>query len=74
MCVCGGGGGGGGEGGGKVQIIGAGARGAKLFSGCKLIGTPPQSVPITIFLTLKTDNKAKLRTELKKYTVRNTFK
>ena len=50
-----------GGGGAKVQNIGA-----KLFAGCKLIGAPvPNQCQIITFLTLKTDNKAKLRTELK---------
>ena len=52
-----GGGGGGGQGG-----------GGKLYTGCKLIGaTAPKSVPNNyIFNTLKTDNIAKLRIELKR--------
>ena len=49
-----GGGGGGGGGGGKG--------GGKLFAGCKQIGAPaPNQWQITTFLTLKTDNIAKLR-------------
>ena len=58
-------------GGGKVQNIrggggGGGARGAKLFAGCKLIGAPaPNLCQIIAFLTLKTDNIAKLRIEIK---------
>ena len=40
--------------------------GAKLFAGCKLIGAPaPNQCQIITFLTLKTDNIAKLRIELK---------
>ena len=64
VCVCGGGGGGGG---GNVQDMGwGGARGGKLFAGTKLIGAPdPNQCQITTFLTLKTDNIAKLRIELK---------
>ena len=68
--------GGGGGGGGKVQNIGwgGGAMGAKLFAGCKMIGAPaPNQCQIITFLILKTDDIAKLRTELKKYTFRNTF-
>ena len=39
-----------------------GARGAKLLAGCKLIGAPdPSQCQIITFLTLKTDNIAKLR-------------
>ena len=60
---------GGGGGGGKVQNIGGGvggARGGKLFIGCKLSGAPaPNQCQIITFLTLKTDNIAKLRIELK---------
>ena len=53
-------GGGGGAGGAR------GARGAKLFAGCKLIGAPaPNQCQIVTFLTLKTDDIAKLRIELK---------
>ena len=61
------GGGGGGEGG-KVQNTGGGGGGGgrKLFADCKLIGAPaPNQCQIVTFLTLKTDNIAKLRTELK---------
>ena len=58
-------------GGGQGLNIG-GPRGAKLFAGCKLIGAPaPNQCQIISFLTLKTDNKTKLRIE--KYTFRNTF-
>ena len=64
--------GGGGQGseywGAKVQNIGGGGGqgGAKLFAGCKLIGAPdPNQCQIITFLTLKTDNIAKLRIELK---------
>ena len=61
--------GGGGGGGGKVQNIGGGGgggdKGGKLFAGCKLIGAPaPNQCQIITFLTLKTDNTAKLRIEL----------
>ena len=43
-----------------------GGGGGKLFAGCKQIGTPaPNQCRIITFLTLKTDNIAKLRTELK---------
>ena len=39
---------------------------AKLFSGCKLIRAPaPNQCHIITFLTMKTDNIAKLRIELK---------
>ena len=42
-----------------------GARGAKLFAGCKLIGPPaPDQCQIITFLTLKTDNIAKVSKEL----------
>ena len=60
--------GGGGGGGGKVQNIrgGGGKGGGKLFAGCILIGAPaPNQCQIIIFLTLKTDNIANLRIELK---------
>ena len=50
----GGGGGGGGRGGKR-----------KPFSGCKLIGAPaPNQCQLIAFLTLKTDNIAKLRIEI----------
>ena len=57
-------------GGGKVQNIrgrGGGEQGgAKLFAGCKLIGAPaPNQCQIITLLTLKTDNIAKPRIELK---------
>ena len=70
----GGGGGGGGGAGGE-----GGTRGAKLFAGCKLIGAPPapNQCQIITFLTLQTDDIAKLRIELKSIlleTFRNTFK
>ena len=40
--------------------------GGKLFAGCKLIGAPaPIQCQIITFLTLKTDDIAKLRIELK---------
>ena len=61
-------GGGGGGGGGKVQNSGGrgGGKGAKLFAGCKLIGASiPNQCQIITFLTLKTDNIAKLGRELK---------
>ena len=49
---------------GKVQNIGG--RGAILIAGCKLIVAPaPNQCQIITFLTLKTDNIAKLRIELK---------
>ena len=44
---------------------GGGAKGGGLFAGCKLIGAPaPNQCQIITFLTLKTDNIAKLRIEL----------
>ena len=43
-----------------------GGGGRKLFAGCKLIGAPdPTQCQIVAFLTLKTDNIAKLRLEFK---------
>ena len=40
--------------------------GGILFAGCKLIGAPaPNQCQIIIFLTLKIDNRAKLRIEFK---------
>ena len=52
------------KGGGKVQNNGGG--GGKLFAGCKLIGAPaPNQCQKITFLTLKTDNIAKLRIRLK---------
>ena len=43
-----------------------GARGGKLFDGCKLIGAPaPNQYQIITCLTLKIDNIAKIRIELK---------
>ena len=52
-------------GGGNVQNIG-GPRGAKLFTGCELIGAPaPNQCQIITFFTLKTANIANLRLELK---------
>ena len=55
----GGGGGGGGARGGQGE-------GAKLFAGCKLIEAhAPNQCQIITFFTLKTDNIAKLRRELK---------
>ena len=58
------------EAGARFKILGEGrgegARGAKLFAGCKLIGAlAPNQRQIITFLTLKTDNIAKLRIELK---------
>ena len=54
------------EGGSKVQNIGGGQWGATLFSGCTMIGAPaPNQCQIITFLILKTDDIAKLRTELK---------
>ena len=64
-------GGGGGGGGGeckKAKLGGGGGecKKAKLFAGCKLIGDPaPNQCQTITFLTLKTDNIAKLRIELK---------
>ena len=56
----------GGRRGARFRILGGGARGAKLFAGCKLIGAPaPNQCQIIAFLTLKTDNIAKLRIEIK---------
>ena len=50
-----------------IQNIGMGEGGGKHFAGCKLIGAPApnQCCKIITFLTLKTDNIAKLRIELK---------
>ena len=48
------------------MLGGGGARRAKLFAGCKLIGAPaPNQCQIITFLTLKTRNIAKVRIELK---------
>ena len=60
-------GGGGGSGEGRVCVcVWGGGGGGELFAGCKLIGTSaPNQCQIITFLTLKTDNIAKLRTELK---------
>ena len=56
---------GGGGGGGRFRTLG-GARGAKNYTGCKLIGaSAPNQCQIIIFLKLKTDNIAKFRIELK---------
>ena len=57
-------------GGGKVQNIGGGGggwqSGATLFAGCKIIRAPaPNQCQRITFLILKTDDIAKLRTELK---------
>ena len=50
-------------------------REAKGFAGCKVIGAPaPNQCQIITFLTLKTDNRAKLKNRIEKYTVKNTFK
>ena len=49
-------------------VVGAWFRilGSKLFAGCKLIRAPaPNQCQIITFLTLKTENIAKLRIELK---------
>ena len=56
-----------GEGGGaRLRILGG--NGAKLLAGCKLIGAPaPDQCQIITFFSLKTDNMAKLRKELKVY-------
>ena len=59
-------------GGGRGQVSnygGGGGGGSKVvFVGCKLIGAPaPNQCQIITFLTLKTDNIAKLRIELKVY-------
>ena len=58
-------------GGGKVQIIGGGARGGQTF--CWLL-TDRSPCPQMTFLTLKTDNIAKIKNRIEKYTFRNTFK
>ena len=62
----------GGGGQGSEYWVGGGSRGegqgggGKLFAGCKLIGAPaPNQCQIITFLTLKTDDIAKLRIELK---------
>ena len=48
----------------RFRILGGG--GGKPFAGCKLIGAPaPNQCQIITFLTLKTDNIAKLRINLK---------
>ena len=53
-------------GGGQGSEYWEGERGAKLFPGCKLIGAlAPSQYQIITFLTLKTDNIAKLRIKLK---------
>ena len=55
----------GGRGGARFRILGR-PRGAKRFTGCKQIGAPaPNQCRISTFFTLKTNNKAKLRIELK---------
>ena len=59
-------GGGGGGGGGQGSEYWGGQGGTKLFADCNLIGAPPPNhCQIITFLTLKTDNIAKLRIELK---------
>ena len=58
-----------------------GGGGGKLSAGCKLIGAPaPNQCQIITFLTLKTDNIAKFRMELKSilleipsYKIKGTF-
>ena len=54
----------------KFRILGRGG-GGQIFAGCKLIGAPAPSqceiIQIITFLTLKTDNIAKLRIKLKVY-------
>ena len=61
-----GGGGGGGVQEGQTWGGGGECKKAKLFAGCKLIGDPaPNQCQTITFLTLKTDNIAKLRIELK---------
>ena len=59
-----GGRGAGGGRGARFRILGGGAREGANFAGCKLIGAPNQCQIIT-FLTLKYDDIAKLRIELK---------
>ena len=62
----GGGNGGGGQGGAR------GGKRGKLFAGCELIGAPaPNQCQIITCLTLKTDNIAKLRIELKSIPLNN---
>ena len=61
---------GGGREGARFRILGVGGQsgvvGATLFAGCKLIGAPARNqCQIITFLILKTDDIAKLRTELK---------
>ena len=59
---------GGGGGGARFRILegGGGGQVAKLYAGRKLIGAPaPSQCQIVTFLTLKTDDIAKWRTELK---------
>ena len=54
-----------GGGGARFRILGR-PRGAKLFTGCKQIGaSAPNQCRISTFFTLKTNNIAKLRIELK---------
>ena len=57
-----------GEGGTRFRILEGGGKGGgvKLFAGSKLSGAPaPDQCQIITFLTLKTNNIAKLRIELK---------
>ena len=60
------GGGGGWRGGQGSEYWGGEQRRAKLFTGCKLIGAPaPKQFQKITFFTLKTNNIAKIRIELK---------
>ena len=55
-----------GDGGGQGSEYWGPRGGGKLCAGCKLIGAlPPYQCQIITFFTLKTDNIAKLRIELK---------
>ena len=70
--------GGGGWSGARFRILGGpaggGGEGGKLFAGCKLIGVPaPNQCQIITFLTLKTDNIAKIKNRIERYAFRNTF-
>ena len=50
----------------RILANGGGGGGGKLFAGCKWIGAPASNqCQIITYLTLKTDNIAKLRTEVK---------
>ena len=52
----------------RFRILGGQGGGANFFAGCNLIGAPaPNQCQIITFLTLKTDNIAKLRIALKVY-------